>query len=130
MAGWFDTDPRERVDAWLGEPVGSYRLLALALWQLVVVLYVVGDTALTAVVLELGGFEANAVARFFIDALGYVGLVVQKGLALACLAVLWRFYPTVGVDSPDPWRLIVPAIPVFRGVQLVAIHVENIAVLL
>lgn len=130
MAGWYPTD----LDAWVGERIAvsrdEYTAVALAFWQLAIIFYFVGDTTLTAVVLSLGGFEANPVARAFVDALGYTGLVVQKVLAFAILAALWRFYPAVGVDSPDPWRLVVPAIPFLRGVQLVAIHVGNVLVLL
>ncbi|MFB6152294.1 MAG: hypothetical protein ABEJ40_10865 [Haloarculaceae archaeon] len=121
---------RERVFGWEHQPSRQYRLATFALWQLVVLFYVLGDTGLTAVVLELGGFEASPVARAFVDAFGYLGLVLQKALALAVLWLLWRYYPAVGVDSPDPWRLVVPLIPFLRGVQLVAIHLSNIAVLL
>lgn len=74
--------------------------------------------------------EMNPVARAFIEILGYPGLAVQKGLAVGLLAVLWRYYPTVGDVSADPWRLMVPTIAAARGLQLVVIHVSNIAVLL
>ncbi|MFB6307945.1 MAG: hypothetical protein ABEH35_01320 [Haloarculaceae archaeon] len=129
--GWWDsTDPRERVAGWFATPDSQYRGITLALWELVVVFYVLGDTGLTTIVLELGGHEANTVARMFVSALGYPGLVVQKVVTVLVLLLLWRHYPTFGVSSPDPWRLIVPAIPVLRGIQLVAIHISNIAVLL
>lgn len=124
------TKPGAVVMGWFERPDEQYRLAAVALWQLVLVFYVVGDTGLTAVVLELGGYEASPVARAFVDALGYVGLVVQKALVLVVLGLLWRYYPAIGVDSPDPWRLVVPAIPVLRGIQLVGIHLSNVAVLL
>jgi hypothetical protein len=123
------TDPAARFLAWFERPDEQYRLVALAMWQLVFVFYVVGDTTLTTVVLELGGYEANPVARAFLRTFGYPGLIVQKGLALLALGVFWKYYPAVGVDSPDPWRLVVPAIPFLRGIQLVAIHLGNIAVL-
>jgi hypothetical protein len=119
----------ERFVSRIDSPDEQYRALSVALWQLVLVFYVFGDTGLTTVVLELGGFEANPVARAFVNALGYPGLLVQKALALAVLAGMWKYYPAIGVDSPDPWRLIVPAIPFLRGVQLVAIHCSNIAAL-
>jgi len=130
MQGWYPTD----LDAWVGERIAvsrdEYTAVALATWQLAIVFYLVGDTTGTAIVLSLGGFEASPVARAFVDVLGYPGLVAQKILVFALLAALWRYYPAIGVDSPDPWRLIVPAIPLLRGVQLVAIHVSNAVVLL
>jgi len=102
---------------------------ALALWSLVLFLYGVGDTGLTTVVLELGGFEANPVAQVFVNAAGYAGLVVQKALALGVLWGIWRFYPTVGGLSRDPWRLVVPAVAAVRGAQLVVIHLEHVSIL-
>ena len=102
---------------------------ALALWSLVLVLYGVGDTGLTTVVLELGGFEASPVAQAFVNAAGYAGLVVQKALALGILWGIWRFYPTVGGMSRHPWRLVVPAIAAVRGAHLVSIHLEHVSIL-
>jgi len=118
---------RERVR---GTGIGSgYGAVTVALWGLVVGLYAVGDTGLTTVVLELGGFEANPIGRAFVGVAGYAGLVVQKALAVGILWAVWRYYPTVGDFSPDPWRLIVPAIAAFRGGQLVVLHVQHISVL-
>lgn len=129
MAEYTLTKPGEVVVGWFEEPDEQYRLATVALWQLVLVFYVVGDTGLTTVVLELGGYEANPVARAFVDALGYVGLVVQKALVLVILGLFWKYYPAIGVESPDPWRLVVPAIPVLRGIQLTAVHLSNVAAL-
>jgi len=82
------------------------------------------------VVLELGGYEAHPVARALLSWFGYAGLVVQKAVVLVLLLFCWRYYPAVGVDSPDPWRLVVPAIPFLRGIQLTALHVSNVVALL
>ncbi|MEF8852346.1 MAG: hypothetical protein V5A28_08005 [Haloarculaceae archaeon] len=106
-----------------------YDAVAFALWSLVFFLYAVGDTGLTTVVLELGGFEANPVAQVFVDTAGYAGLVVQKALAVGILWAVWRYYPTVGGLSKDPWRLVVPAIAAVRGAQLVLVHLEHISIL-
>jgi hypothetical protein len=130
MGGWTTTGAGAQFVDWLAEPADQYRLLAVVLWELALVVYVLGDTGLTTVVLSLGGFEASPVARAFLSTLGYAGLVVQKELALGLVAVVWTYYPTIGDISPDPWRLVVPAILVARGAQLVAIHLSNVAVLL
>jgi hypothetical protein len=120
----------ERAASLLGVTDERYRPVAAALWGCTLLFYAVGDTGLTVVVLELGGVEANSVAQAFYAAGGYMGLVVQKLLALAVLWVIWRYYPAVGSASPDPWRLIVPAIPFLRGIQLVTLHTSNISALL
>lgn len=107
-----------------------YRPVTVGVWGVVVVFYALGDTGLTTLVLAMGGFEMNPVARAFIETLGYPGLVVQKALAAGLLVGCWRYYPTVGEFSADPWRLVVPTIAAARGLQLVAIHVSNLIVLL
>ena len=108
----------------------EYRLIERSLWGFVVLFYAVGDTGLTTVVLELGGFEASPVATVFFQTAGYAGLVVQKVLAVGLLWLIWRYYPTVGGLSKDPWRLIVPGIAAVRGIQLVSLHLQNISILL
>lgn len=113
-----------------GENTDQYRALVIGLWSCTVLFYGLGDTGLTMVVHQLGGFEVNPVARSFLRTAGYAGLVVQKTLVLGVLAALWRYYPTVGDLSPDPWRLIVPILAATRGAYLVSIHVHNIGVLL
>jgi hypothetical protein len=118
---------RERI--WGTDIESGYGAVTVALWGLVVGLYALGDTGLTTVVLELGGFEANPVARAFFETAGYAGLVVQKALAVGILWAIWRYYPTVGDLSPDPWRLVVPAIAAARGGQLVALHLQHISIL-
>ncbi|WP_135364987.1 hypothetical protein [Halosimplex halophilum] len=106
-----------------------YRPVTAGAWALALLAYAVGDTGLTTVVLALGGFEANPVARAFLAHLGYAGLVVQKSLAVALLAGIWRYYPTVGDMPRDPWRLVVPTVAAARGLQLVAVHVSNVLAL-
>ncbi|QPV61225.1 hypothetical protein I7X12_10610 [Halosimplex litoreum] len=118
-----------RLRAWYRSVDPRYRPVTAGTWALALVVYAVGDTGLTTVVLALGGFEANPIARAFLATLGYPGLVVQKGLAVALLVGIWRYYPTVGDASRDPWRLVVPTIAAARGLQLVAIHVSNVLVL-
>jgi len=115
--------------AWYLTVDPRYRPVTVGTWALALVVYALGDTGLTTVVLALGGFEASPVARAFLAHLGYAGLVVQKGLAVAVLVGIWRYYPTVGDRSRDPWRLIVPTVAAARGLQLVAIHVSNVLVL-
>lgn len=129
MTGWTG-GTAERLISWADHAEPRYREPTLALWALAVAVYGLGDTGLTIVVLELGGYEANPVARALLTQLGYAGLVLQKVVAFALLLLCWRYYPTVGDRSPDPWRLVVPAVPFLRGLQLVAIHVGNAAVLL
>jgi GNAT superfamily N-acetyltransferase len=119
-----------RLRAWYLTVDPRYRPVTVGTWALALVVYVLGDTGLTTVVLALGGFEANPIARTFLAHLGYAGLVVQKGLAVALLVGIWRYYPTVGGRSRDPWRLVVPTVAAARGLQLVAIHVSNVFVLL
>jgi hypothetical protein len=106
-----------------------YDAVAFALWTAVLALYALGDTGLTTVVLELGGFEASPVAQVFVNTAGYAGLVAQKVLAIGLLWAIWRYYPTVGELSRDPWRLIVPAIAAVRGGQLVLLHLQHISIL-
>ncbi|WP_123535563.1 hypothetical protein [Halosimplex salinum] len=106
-----------------------YRPVTVGVWGFVLAFYGLGDTGLTTVVLALGGFEASPVARLFLDYLGYAGLVVQKGAAITLLALVWRYYPTVGGLSADPWRLVVPTLAAARGLHLVAIHLWNVAIL-
>lgn len=130
-AGTFER-ARQRVGRIAIERVvieNRYDAAAFALWTLVLGLYAVGDTGLTTVVLELGGFEASPVAQVFVNTAGYAGLVVQKALAVGLLWAIWRYYPTVGGLSRDPWRLVVPAIAAARGGQLVVIHLQHISVL-
>lgn len=129
MYGWSG-ETAERLARWVEDADPRYREPTLALWTLAVAAYVVGDTGLTVLVLELGGYEANPVARALLSWLGYAGLVVQKAAVLVLLVFCWRYYPAVGVDSPDPWRLVVPAIPFLRGIQLTTIHASNVVVLL
>lgn len=129
MHGWSG-ETTERLIRWVEHAEPRYREPTLALWTLAVAVYVVGDTGLTVLVLELGGYEANPVARALLSWLGYAGLIVQKAGVVTMLVLCWRYYPTVGVDSPDPWRLVVPAVPFLRGIQLIAIHVSNVVVLL
>jgi len=121
---------RMRAARWYRQIHPRYRVVTVGAWGLVFALYAVGDTGLTTLVLAMGGFEMNPVARAFIDVLGYPGLAVQKGIAVALLALIWRYYPTVGTLPADPWRLVVPTIAAARGLQLVLIHASNIAVLL
>ncbi|ELZ28908.1 hypothetical protein C475_04701 [Halosimplex carlsbadense 2-9-1] len=118
-----------RLRAWFLTVDPRYRPVTAGTWALALVVYALGDTGLTTAVLALGGFEANPVARAFLAHLGYAGLVVQKGLAVALLVGIWRYYPTVGGRSRDPWRLVVPTVAAARGLQLVAIHVSNVLAL-
>ncbi|MFB6139707.1 MAG: hypothetical protein ABEJ26_04650 [Halosimplex sp.] len=119
-----------RLRAWYLDVDPRYRPVTAAAWGLALACYALGDTGLTTLVLALGGFEGNPVARAFLEALGYPGLAVQKALAVAALVAVWRHYPTVGGRSADPWRLMVPTVAAARGLQLVAIHLSNLAVLL
>ena len=131
VAGAFER-ARQRVGSIAIERVAiesRYDATAFALWTLVVGLYALGDTGLTTVVLELGGFEASPVAQAFVNTAGYAGLVVQKALAVGILWAIWRYYPTVGGLSRDPWRLVVPAIAAVRGAQLVLLHLQHISIL-
>jgi len=131
VAGHLGAGPLgARLHAWYLRVDPRYRPVTAAAWALALACYAVGDTGLTTVVLALGGFEANPVARAFLAHLGYAGLVVQKGLAVALLAGVWRYYPTVGGHSRDPWRLVVPTVAAARGLQLIAIHCSNVLVLL
>jgi|GEM_PF-1464176 len=118
-----------RLRAWYSTVDPRYRPVTVGTWTLALLVYALGDTGLTTVVLALGGFEANPVARVFLAHLGYAGLVVQKGLAVGLLVGIWRYYPTVGDLSRDPWRLVVPTVAAARGLQLVAIHVSNVLAL-
>lgn len=108
----------------------QYEVLAVGTWVCALLFYVVGDTGLTMLVIELGGYEVNPVARAFVDAAGYAGLVLQKSVVLGVLVAAWRTFPTVGNWSPDPWRIVVPATAATVGVYLVGEHVENLATLL
>jgi hypothetical protein len=108
----------------------QYRAVVVVLWGFTALFYGLGDTGLTVVVQQLGGFESNPVARGFLRKAGYVGLAVHKALVFLVLAALWRYYPTVGAFSPDPWRLVVPALAATRGAYLVGLHAHNISVLL
>lgn len=130
-AGAFER-ARQRADSIAVERVSvrsRYDAVAFALWTLVFGLYGLGDTGLTTVVLELGGFEASPVAQVFVNTAGYAGLVVQKALAVGVLWAIWRYYPAVGGLSRDPWRLVVPAIAAVRGAQLVLLHLQHISLL-
>ena len=126
---WAGRDPTTPVRGWYSDVDDRYRRATVAVWAAALLCYGLGDTGLTTVVLALGGFEVNPVARAFIAQLGYPGLAVQKGLVVAVLAGVWRHYPTVGGLSADPWRLVVPAVAAVRGVQLVVIHVSNVTAL-
>lgn len=108
----------------------QYRAVVVLLWGCTFLFYGLCDTGLTIVVHYLGGFEVNPVARAFLRAAGYAGLVVHKTIVLGVLAALWHHYPTVGGLSPDPWRLIVPVLAATRGAYLLTLHAHNIGVLL
>jgi len=105
-------------------------MIVLGVWGSALLFYGFGDTGLTIVVHELGGFETNPIAQTFLQTFGYAGLIFHKMLIIGVLAALWHYFPTVSDLSPDPWRLIIPALATIRGISLVSIHVHNIGVLL
>ncbi|MFC7077859.1 hypothetical protein [Haloarcula halophila] len=94
-----------------------HRLFAVA----VVVLYGIGDTATTALVLASGGVESAAIATAAIDQVGLIGLVGLKLLALSFAAVAWLFLGHVGerlrIDA-TPFQVGLLAILVVRGAWL------------
>jgi len=106
-----------------------YGVIKVAVWTASVLIYFIGDMALTIALSELGRLapgtamvEAHPVSAALLDAFGYPGLLIPKATVLIGLALIWKHFPAVGVPSNDPWRLIVPAIPLVRGVQLLFIH--------
>ena len=108
----------------------AYSSVVLASWAAAVVFYAVGDTSTTIVSLELGGLEASPVPRWFLETMGYAGLVLNKALVVGACWLVWRFYPSVGGIGPDPFRLAIPALMAARGVWLVANNLSVISVLL
>lgn len=105
----------------------AYSRVALAAWAAAVVLYCVGDTGTTIVSLQLGGIEDAAVATWFLETLGYAGLVANKLLVVAVCWLAWRYYPSVAGVGPDPFRLVIPGLMVLRGGWLVLNNVSVIA---
>lgn len=111
-------------------PRPKYRTMAAAAWAGALAFYAVGDLGTTIVSLELGGFEASPVPRLFLEALGYLGLLLNKMLVVALCWALWRVYPSVGDIGPDPFRLVIPGLMAARGAWLVVHNLGVIAMLL
>jgi len=112
--------------AWARECYGG---ITVAVWTASVLIYFIGDMALTIALSELGRLasgtamvEAHPVSAALLHEFGYPGLLIPKVSVLIGLVLIWKYFPAVGVPSNDPWRLIVPAIPLIRGVHLLFIH--------
>lgn len=116
---------RPRVRGWMPE----YQQAVRVAWGLGLLLYAVGDTGTTLVSLSLGGIEQAALAAWFLETFGYLGLVLHKLIAVALVAALWRWYPTVGGIGPDPYRLVIPLAMILRGAWLVGNNLNVILVL-
>lgn len=107
----------------------EYRTVVAAMWVAAVVCYVAGDTGTTIVSLSLGGIEAAPVAGWFLEIGGYAGLVANKALVVSVCVVVWRLYPSIGAVGPDPFRLVIPAAMIVRGLWLTTHNLTVIAAL-
>jgi len=96
------------------------------LWVVAIILYGPVDSILTIFNMEAGGFEANAVARWFLDAFGYTGLFIHKLLFFAVIGAA-----LIGITAfarkldqpPAPYRLVFAVMFALRGLVLVQNHV-------
>lgn len=104
----------------------------VAVWILAGLFYGVLDSSLTFLILQLGGVETMPVARWFLATFGLVGLVLQKVLIFGVFASF-----AVGItllarqlSQPGyPYRTVIAAVVLGRGLQIVAMHIEHITAL-
>lgn len=85
-------------------------------WLLVLVLFVIGDMALTAAGLRLGAVERNHVALGMIETVGlWPAMVIAKSVVLGWTAVCWHV-------APLRYRYLFPASVAVLGALVVTIN--------
>lgn len=110
-----------------GVPTGE-----AVVWLLAGLFYGVLDSSLTFLILQLGGVETMPAALWFIVTFGPVGLAIQKILIFAVFAAFAGSITLIAryLNQPgSPYRTVIAAVILGRGLQIVAMHVEHITAL-